>query len=257
MRILEYGDISNPAIMLIHGFESPYQIWNDYIEHYKFKYHILVPILPGHDVEEKSEFISLAATSQEIERYCISKSIHHLFAVYGMSMGGVLAAHLWQNRRLTFEKVILESSPILSFEAWVTRILTKQYLSLTKKARARDERTVQHAINSMVTEDMLDEFLKLLDGISDDTIKNYLREVGSYKLPTDINTPNTQLFYFYGGKMNEFVFRNAAKYLKEHYENVTTVCLKGKGHCEDALLHPKQRIKQLDQILNYERRVSK
>lgn len=50
MRILEYGNINNPTIMLVHGFESPYQIWIDYIEHYKENYHILVPILPGHDI---------------------------------------------------------------------------------------------------------------------------------------------------------------------------------------------------------------
>ena len=60
--------------MLVHGFESPYQIWIDYIEHYKENYHILVPILPGHDVREKSEFNSFDDTAKEIENYCISKS---------------------------------------------------------------------------------------------------------------------------------------------------------------------------------------
>lgn len=32
MRILEYGNTNNPTIMLVHGFESPYQIWIDYID---------------------------------------------------------------------------------------------------------------------------------------------------------------------------------------------------------------------------------
>ena len=59
--------------MLVHGFESPYQIWIDYIEHYKENYHILVPILPGHDVQEKSKFISFDDTAKEIENYCISR----------------------------------------------------------------------------------------------------------------------------------------------------------------------------------------
>ena len=67
MRILEYGNINNSTIMLVHGFESPYQIWIDYIEHYKENYHILVPILPGHDVREKSEFNSFDDTAKEIE----------------------------------------------------------------------------------------------------------------------------------------------------------------------------------------------
>ena len=38
--------------------------------------------------------------------------------------------------------------------------------------------------------------------------------VGQFKLPSDVDTPNTQIIYFYGGKINEFVFRNVAKYIK-------------------------------------------
>ena len=173
--------------MLVHGFESPYQIWIDYIEHYKENYHILVPILPGHDVREKSEFNSFDDTAKEIENYCISKSINHIYAIYGMSMGGVVASYLWKNKRLTFEKVILESSPLLPFGKYMTQMLIKQYLSITQKARERNRKVVRNAINSMVTEDMLDVFLELLDNISDETIKNYLYAVGQFKLPSDID----------------------------------------------------------------------
>lgn len=249
MRILEYGNINHPTIMLVHGFESPYQIWHDYIEHYKTKYHILVPILPGHDVQEKSEFVSFDITAKEIEDYCISHSCDHIYAIYGMSMGGVLTSYLWKNKRLSFDMVILESSPLLSFEKWMIQILTKQYLTITRKARERNIKVVRNAINSMVTEEMLDAFLELLDNISDTTIKNYLYGIGQFKLPADIDTPNTQVIYFYGGKVNEFVFRNVAKYIKKHYKNATTICLKGKGHCEDALLHPNKRIEQLSKYI--------
>lgn len=249
MRILEYGNTNNPTIMLVHGFESPYQIWIDYIEHYKENYHILVPILPGHDVQEKSEFNSFDDTAKEIENYCISKSINHIYAIYGMSMGGVLASYLWKNKRLTFEKVILESSPLLPFGKYMTQMLIKQYLSITKKARERNQKVVRNAINSMVTEDMLDVFLELLDNISDETIKNYLYAVGQFKLPSDVDTPNTQIIYFYGGKINEFVFRNVAKYIKKNYKNSITICSKGKGHCEDALLHSNEWIDRLDKYI--------
>lgn len=249
MRILEYGNVNNPTIMLLHGFESPYQIWNDYIEHYKEKYHILVPILPGHDVQEKSEFISFDAAAKEIEDYCISKSADHIYAIYGMSMGGVLASYLWNNKKLTFEKVIMESSPLLPFNKFVTQMLTKQYLSVTRKARERDKRVVRNAVNSMITEELLDVFLELLDIISDTTIKKYLYEAGQYQLPADIDTPDTQPVYFYGGKVNEFVFRRVAGYIKKYYKNAITVCLKGKGHCEDALLHSDAWIIQMDKYI--------
>lgn len=68
-------------------------------------------------------------------------------------------------------------------------------------------------------------------------------------IPADIDTPNTQIVYFYGGKINEFVFRNVEKYVKKNYKNATTICLKGKGHCEDALLHSDEWIKQLDKYI--------
>lgn len=249
MRILEYGNINNPTIILVHGFESPYQIWDDYIEHYKEKYHILIPILPGHDTQETSEFLSFETVAREIEAYCKAKSIKHIYAIYGMSMGGVLASYLWKNKVLTFDIMILESSPLLPYKNWMIQLLTKQYISITQKARKRDEKVVRNAVNSMVTEDKLDVFLQLLDNISDTTIKNYLHEVGKFKLPADIDTPQTHIIYFYGSRFNEFLFRKVANYIKKNYKNAEAICLKGKGHCEDALLHPKDWIKQLDKYL--------
>ena len=49
MEILEFGNKEKDKIILIHGFETPYQIWEKYIEHYKNNYHIIVPILQGHN----------------------------------------------------------------------------------------------------------------------------------------------------------------------------------------------------------------
>lgn len=57
-----------------------------------------------------------------------------------MSMGGVLTSYLWKNKKLTFEKVILESSPLLPFGKYMTQMLIKQYLSITQKARERNQK---------------------------------------------------------------------------------------------------------------------
>ncbi len=47
------------------------------------------------------------------------------------------------------------------------------------------------------------------------------------------------IVYFYGGKANELIFRRVAGYIRRNYKNaMVVICLKGKGHCEDALLHP-------------------
>ena len=72
MEILEFGNKENKSIILMHGFQCPFQIWNKYIEYYKDKYHIVVPIFEGHNPKKKENFISLHHTATEIEDYYIS-----------------------------------------------------------------------------------------------------------------------------------------------------------------------------------------
>ena len=41
----------------------------------------------------------------------------------------------------------------------------------------------------------------MMDNMSDTTNTNYIRQIGSYKLPSDIDTPNTEIYYYYGTKI--------------------------------------------------------
>ena len=99
------------------------RVLNSY-EYYKNKFHIIVPIMSGHNPDVKDDFISFAADAIEIEDYILSRYGKEIYAVYGMSMGGVLTATLWQNNRLTFDKVIFDGSPLVSYNKLSQRINT-------------------------------------------------------------------------------------------------------------------------------------
>lgn len=249
MEILEYGNKERNKIILIHGFETPYQIWEKYIEHFKGDYHIIVPILQGHNPKQKEDFISFEQSAIDIEDYYSSHYGQNVFAVYGMSMGGVLASKLWENRNLNIGKVILESSPLISYNRMVASMMLKQYLTLTHKTQRRDKKIVAQAVNSIIPEDKLSEFWEMMDNMSDTTIRNYIRQIGNYKLPADIDTPNTEIYYYYGTKINELLAKKTAGYIRKNYPNARIKCFKGKGHCEDSLLHPSVMIAELDKIL--------
>ena len=249
MEILEFGNKEKDKIILIHGFETPYQIWEKYIEHYKNNYHIIVPILQGHNPNMKEDFNSFEESAKDIEDYIISRYGNNVFAIYGMSMGGVLTSQIWQNKKLYIDKVILESSPLISYNRLMTLMMTKQYLMLTHKTQARDKRVVAQAVNSIIPEDKLDVFLEMMDNMSDTTITNYIRQIGSYKLPSDIDTPNTEIYYYYGTKINELLAKKTAEYIRNNYPNSKIKCFQGKGHCEDSLLNPSVMIAELDAVL--------
>lgn len=249
MEILEFGNRQNKTILLIHGFQSPYQIWDEYIEYYKNDYHVVVPILDGHNPKVKDDFISFEDSAEKIENFCINNFGNEIYALYGMSMGGVLGAYLWQNKRLKIKNVILESSPLVSYNKFMTNILARQYMMLTHKTKQRVEKIVNQATNSIIPEKKLPEFLEVMDNITDTTISNYINAIGKYKLPADIEMQGTKLFYFHGTKMNEMLAQKTAKYIKRNYPKSGIICFQGKGHCEDSLMHPEVMIAELDKIL--------
>ncbi|HQB60234.1 MAG TPA: hypothetical protein PK899_01090, partial [Spirochaetota bacterium] len=113
----------------------PYQIWNPYIERYKKDFHVIVPILPGHNPKQKEDFISFAKTAQEFEQYYISRYGESAYAIYAISMGGVLAATLWQNKKLKIEKLLFDGSPLAPVNSFVRKTILRFYLNVTRKSQ--------------------------------------------------------------------------------------------------------------------------
>lgn len=250
MKILEFGDTSKRKLILIHGFQSPWQVWNKYIEYYKNDFHVIVPIMSGHNPEKKENFISFSAEAKEIENYIIPRYGKKMYAVYGMSMGGVLMAMIWQNNNLTFEKVIFDGSPLVSINAFMKRFMKRFYLNITHKSQQRDKKTVEQATKVIISEDNLGNLLDVLDNMSDETVKNSINGIAAFKLKNDIHTPNTIAYFFYGTAPNEMLAKKSAKYVKKHYPTTIIKSFRGKFHCENALFNPDIMIAELNKIFN-------
>ena len=248
LEILEYGNKLNKKLILIHGFESTYRSFDRIIDNYKDEYHIIVPVIPGHSVTEKKDFISFAASAAEFEEYYRKNYGETIDAVYAASMGGVFATTIWQRENIKIKKLIMESSPLLPFGKFVCLIMTKIYLSMTHNTQEREEKTLKKAIRTIVSEDDFESFLDMMDNISDTTIKRCLKEVCGFRLTPQADK-NTDIYYFYGGTFAEKVFARVAKYIDKHYSKAKTFCIKGKGHCEELIFTPDLVIKRLDKIL--------
>lgn len=249
MEILEFGDKSKRKIILIHGFQSPYQVWDKYIAYYENDFHIIVPIMPGHNPKQKEDFISFAETAKELEDYYISNYGENVYAIYGMSMGGVLAATLWQNKRLNIEKIIFDGSPLLSFNSVIKRMMLVFYLNITHKTQQRDKKTLEQAVKSIITEDNLENFLQVLDNMSDVTITNCINNIASFRLSKNIDTKNTKIYFYHGTTSNEVLAGKSAKFILKNYPDTVVKCFKGKGHCENALFNPELMMTELDKVL--------
>ena len=249
MKILEFGDVTKRKMILIHGFQCPWQVWEEYIEHYKDDFHVIVPILSGHNPEEKEDFVSFSEDAKALEDYIIPRYGKNMYAVYGMSMGGVLAATLWQNMNLSFEKVIFDGSPLVSLNGFMKGFMKKFYLDITHKSQQRDKKTVEQATKVIIPEDKLEHLLRVLDNMSNATVTNSIDSIAEFKLKSDIVTPNTTVYFFHGTAPNEMLAKKSAKYVQKHYPTTVIKRFSGKFHCENALFHPEIMMEELNRIL--------
>ena len=91
--------------------------------------------MSGHNQEKVEEFVSFEDDAKQIEDFVISNYGKDVFAIFGMSMGGVLTATLWQNANLNFEKVIFDGSPLVSYNSFMKKFMTNFYLDVTHKTQ--------------------------------------------------------------------------------------------------------------------------
>ena len=249
MQILEYGNSNNDKVILIHGFQMHLDSLKEYIKSLEKNYFVIVPILPCHDRDDKEKFVSFDKCLSEFENYYINKYGSNVYAIIAFSMGGVFASLLWEHKKINIQKLLMESSPLLKWNNFIINMMTKQYINLTNETKKRNPKIVEQATHSIVRKENLDSFLLMMDNMDEESIKNYIREVGLYNLPKNIDTPNTEIFYSYGGKFNEFIFKKVGKYIKNNYANSHITCIKGKGHCEDAIFDPSNKAKEIIKIL--------
>ena len=230
MEILEFGDPCNRKIILIHGFQSPYQIWS------------------GHNPNCKEDFISFSEEARVLEDYYISHYDEKVYAIYGMSMGGVLAATLWQNQRLSIENVLFDGTPLISFPTVVRKMMTSFYLNITHKMQKRDKKTLKQAVNNIIFKEHLADFLQVLDNMTDTTISNCINSVAVFKLSSNIDTPNTKIYFYHGTAANEMLAKKSAKFMLKNYPDTVIKCFAGKAHCETSIFQPELMIEELDKV---------
>lgn len=249
MKTVYFGNKENKKMIFIHGFQAPYHMWKPYIDYYKNDYCIVLPVLPGHNGKDNDEFESFDKCTEEFEEYYIKNFGKDVYAIYAISMGGVFATKLFTRGNLNIQKFILESTPLLPFGKVMAYFAKKNYLKILEKMRKRDPKLINKLQASIKDPEIYNEFLNVLDNMSEFTLKNYIDELLNYKFPKNINTRNTEIYYYYGGVLNEIPFKYSAKYIKKYYPQTKTFCIEGKKHCEGVIFSPFDKMLLLDEIL--------
>lgn len=243
-----FGEPSNPVIVLIHGVLTPWQIWREQIEHFREHYHVIAVALDAHEEERSSSFISIQDEAEKIENYIIENCGSQVFAVCGLSMGGVIAHQMWINGTFGIQKLIMDGAPLKTVPKLATKIMTNNYLTIIHKSKKRDPKTLESFKKQFLPERYLESYLKIADNMDDDSVRNIVSAAMAHKLRTDMDS-ETDVLYIHGTKGNEVVSSKVGKQLKKHYPQYMVICFDGYKHCEAAIYEPQKWLRYVDEFL--------
>lgn len=236
--------------MLIHGAQTPWQVWNPQIMHFSQQYFVVVPVLPGHDIEQPKPFLTVEQAVKDIEHAYTSAYGSDIKVLCGMSLGGAIASLLWTNSSVKIDTLILDGAPLVPQPAWLSKVLVKHYIALTHKTKQRDPKTIKMAKNNFVSSQHMTPFLELMDAMTEDTVRNFTASVGKYSIQSMDLPHKTKILYLYGTAPNELLSRKSARKLKQLYPSAQIQCLKGYGHGELTIFHPDEFIRVVEAFMH-------
>ena len=249
MNFHVYSKSGAPKIILIHGTLTPWQMWDEQIKHMRNKYHLTVVALDAHEEEKHSEFLSIEQQAMGIEKYCLEIYGGEVFAVIGVSMGGAIASIIWRNGIVKVHKLVMDSAPIMPMGKLPAKIMTGNYLSIIRKSKKRDPRTLKNFSRHFLPERHLDSFLKIADNMSEASVRNMINSVCKCELCNGIPHGNTAILYIHGTKGTELFQMKCGAHLKKNYPEAKVICFRKTGHCEAAIYKPLKWLEVVEKFL--------
>ncbi len=246
MKIFEYGRENPDRILLIH----PSLVTWDYFEYVipllEKRYHLLVPALPGYDLDDDSEFSSVEAIASELAEDLLQRGIREVKTAYGCSMGGSIVLRMAADGKLRVRNHILDGGITPYQLPWIlTRFIALRDFGMMALGKLGGEKVIVKAFSSSrFSEDDLKYVANIFRHCTYRTLWNTFDSCNNYQMPkTVMRFPGT-VYYWYAEKE-----RGARdwdlKYMKRFVPDTVFKSFEGMDHGDMALFYPELMAREL------------
>lgn len=243
MRFKEFGSKEKETIVFIHGFGISWRMWMPQIEAFCHDYHVVVPVLNGHDEESDSTFISIEKSAEEIVDYIKRNCQGKVFAICGASLGATIAIHILAQNNNIIEKAIIDAGPVVSYNK-ALKDLSVWYRWVQIRLIARGGRVIKKMyLHTFFPKILVEDMFKVAANMSKETCKNANSSAFTYTMCNSIKTTKTEVVYWYGSKEAIFT-KKSADCVVQMIPNAKQEIFKGYDHGELCIGNPDLYIKK-------------
>ncbi|MCM1144742.1 MAG: alpha/beta hydrolase [Blautia sp.] len=239
MTIHEFGKENAENILLIH----PSVVRWDYFKHVipllEKKYHLLIPALPGYDLEDESDFTSVEQIADELNAWLQKHGYRRLYAVYGCSMGGSIALMVALGNTVRIDHCIMDGGITPYQIPWiVTRLIAVRDFVMVMFGKWGGVKLLEKVFSpDDYSKEEIQYVADILKQSSKRTLWRTFDSCNNYKVPDPPPKISARIHYWYAdGEEKERAWD--IKYMKDKFLDTEFKVLPKLGHAGLVLLKP-------------------
>jgi len=246
MRILEYGGENRERVVLIHPSLVTWDYFENVIPLLETHYHLLIPVLPGYDLEDDSRFSSVEQIASELAEDLRQKGIQEVKTIYGCSMGGSIVLRIASDGKLRAQNYILDGGITPYQLPWIlTRFIALRDFGMMALGKLGGEKLILKAFSST---QYSEEDLKYVAGMfrhcTYKTLWNTFDSCNNYQMPKKTMRFSGKIYYWHAEKERKARSWDL-KYMKKFVPDTVFKSFEGMDHGDMALFYPERMAEEL------------
>lgn len=201
-------------MVLVHGLFVSWQLFLPVVERLQEHYHIVVPMLSGHlwdnGVAEPSVFHTIDEEAQGICDHLLATGTPRIACLYGISLGGGIAARVAEQGRIAIDHLVIDAGPIVGYSKWFTW-LCAYYQAANCWCTYHCRAFYRRLFPSHYFQTAIEEVAKTFPSGGVQTPVNVYKSLYAYRLA---HLPEGTAVQFWYGSKEAWLFRRCERHIK-------------------------------------------
>ncbi len=238
MKFYEYGEHSNPVIIMLTGSFCPAKALNYLSEPLSEDYHIIIPEYNGH-YEGSKPFTTRKNEAHEIVRYIKSRNLKTLSLIYGQSMGseiGIELMHQLLHNKINVQHALFDGAPCIRLSVLYKAFMYFKFRTMINMMRKKSVDEVLHwkFLNKFTNGDteavrpMLESLISVAPYLTNETIHNENECCYTFDFPQFSENVQTRIHFLYGD--SEKAYKTCHSLVRKAYPSARMTAFKGYAH---------------------------
>lgn len=241
LNVHEFGRENETIMVLIHPSVVRWDYFERVIPLLEKHCRLIIPALPGYDLESESEFSSVEEVATQIAAYLKENGIEKVHIVYGCSAGGSIALRMALDETVKIEHIIMDGGITPYQLPWIfTRLILLRDFAMLALGKWGGKKILMRAFNhNSYGEEDLRYVADVLRNTTYKTLWRTFDSCNNYKMPKTVMRLNSAVHYWcaeHERKQRSWDI----KYMKKFIPDTQFTLMEGVDHGGLALLAPQR-----------------